>query len=59
MLESIGCQATAKKRTVYEKIRPKIEPISNKEINSLIELFNFNIPIAIIAPGIEYPRIAS
>ena len=24
MLESIGCQATAKKRTVYEKIRPKV-----------------------------------
>ena len=32
--------------------------ISIREINPFIELFNFKIPIAIIAPGMEYPSIA-
>jgi len=58
ILESIGCQDTARNLTTYEKIRPEIDPISIKEINPFIELFKFKIPIAIIAPGIEYPSIA-
>ena len=58
MLESIGCQDTARNLTTYEKIRPEIDPISIKEINPSIELFNFKIPIAMIAPGMEYPSIA-
>ena len=59
MLESIGCHATAKNLTMYEKISPNIDPINTIETKSLIALPNFNIPIAIIAPGIEYPRIAN
>lgn len=58
MLESIGCQETARNLTTYEKIKPEIDPINRKEINPFIELFNFKIPIAIIAPGIEYPIMA-
>ena len=33
MLESIGCQDTARNLTTYEKIRPEIDPISIKDIN--------------------------
>tara|TARA_Y100001978_G_scaffold186424_1_gene186177 strand:+ start:498 stop:677 length:180 start_codon:yes stop_codon:yes gene_type:complete len=58
MLESIGCQDTARNLTTYEKIRPEIDPISMKDINPFIVLFNFKIPIAMIAPGMEYPSIA-
>ena len=59
ILDLMGCQATAKKRTRYAKTRPKIDPIITILEKSLMELFNFRIPIAIIAPGIEYPNIAN
>ena len=41
MLDSIGCRATAKKRTIYANIRPEIDPIITKGSIPFIVLFNF------------------
>ena len=40
-------------------VAEEVDPIKTIETKSLIALPNFNMPIATIAPGIEYPRIAN
>ena len=43
----------------YMKTRPEIDPISNNEVKFSMALLNFNMPMAMIAPGIEYPKVAT